>query len=147
MRTVRGLFLVIGLALSAIAQASEYAGVVETVTGESYIERSGARVSVAPGTLVFQADRVFTGRASFVGMTLRDDTLLTLGPLTALSLDSYAFDAKTHQGRFLAYLPRGVLSVVTGSIAKRSPRSFVVKTRISTIGVSGTEFIVEAHDL
>jgi hypothetical protein len=35
---------------------------------------------------------------------------------------------------------------VTGLISKRNPDAFAVKTRISTMGVRGTEFIVEANE-
>jgi hypothetical protein len=39
-----------------------------------------------------------------------------------------------------------MLSVVTGLIARRQPDAFAVKTRVSTMGVRGTEFIIEAND-
>lgn len=131
-------------ALPALAQS--YAGIVKTSKGSAAVERAGTRADLAPGAQLFQGDRVITGGDGYVGITMRDDTLLTLGPGTALNLDTYAFDPKTHDGNFLASLSKGMLSVVTGLIARRSPESFVVKTRISTMGVRGTEFIVEASE-
>ena len=126
--------------------AAEYAGVVKTVRGTVSIERAGTRIPAAPGSRVHQGDRIVTAANGYVGLTMGDDTLLTLGPGTDLALDNYGFDPKTHDGTFLASLGKGVLSVVTGLIAKRSPDSFQVKTRISTMGVRGTEFIVEASE-
>lgn len=128
------------------AGADEYAGVVKTSKGSASVERAGGRVALVPGTAVNQGDRILTGQDGYVGITMRDDTLLTLGPNTNLALDTYAFDPKTHEGSFLASLTKGALSVVTGLIARRSPDSFLVKTRISTMGVRGTEFIVEANE-
>ena len=135
--------LIVALA-SATALAQTHAGVVKTVRGAVSVERDGKQVAVAPGTQVNQGDRVVTGTDGHVGLTMRDDTLLTLGPRSDLKLDSYAFDAKTHDGNFLASLTKGVLSVVTGLLPRQSPDKFAVKTRISTMGVRGTEFIVEA---
>ena len=132
---------------AAAAAAQDYAGVVKTARGAAVVERAGAKVALAPGVRVHQGDRIVTGADGYLGLTLRDDTLLTLGPGSVLALDTYGFDPKTHDGTFLASLTKGVLSVVTGLIAKRSPESFVVKTRISTMGVRGTEFIVEANEL
>ena len=126
--------------------AAEHAGVVKTVRGSVTIERDGKAIDVAPGTKVEQGDRVVTGADGNIGMTMRDDTLLTLGPRSDLKLDSYAFDAKTHEGNFLASLGKGILSVVTGLLPRHSPDQFAVKTRISTMGVRGTEFIVEAKE-
>lgn len=132
------------IALPALAQ--DYAGVVKTSKGTASVERAGKQVVLAPGLQLNEGDRIVTGKNGYVGITMRDDTLLTLGPGSALSLDGYAFDPKTHDGNFLASLSKGMLSVVTGLIAKRSPESFIVKTRISTMGVRGTEFIVEANE-
>lgn len=129
-----------------IAAAEEYAGVVKTARGSAFAERAGARVVLPPGAKVNAGDRIVTAADGYLGMTMRDDTLLTLGPGTVLSLDSYRFDARTHDGNFLASLSKGVLSVVTGLIARRSQDAFVVKTRVSTMGVRGTEFIVEANE-
>jgi hypothetical protein len=130
---------------SALAQ--EYAGVVKTAKGTVSVERGGTQIPLAPGARVSQGDRIVTAANGHVGITMRDDTLLTLGPGSVLALDTYGFDPKTHEGSFLASLSKGVLSVVTGLIARRSPESFAVKTRISTMGVRGTEFIVEANEL
>lgn len=126
--------------------AAEYAGVVKTVRGTVSVERAGKRVAAAPGSRVHQGDRIVTAADGYVGLTMSDDTLLTLGPGSDLALDTYGFDAKTHEGSFLVSLGKGALSVVTGLIARRSPDSFQVKTRISTMGVRGTEFIVEANE-
>ena len=129
------------------AFADDYAGVVKTTRGASRVERAGAQIPLAPGTRINQGDRVVTGADGYVGITMRDDTLLSLGPAGVLAIDAYGFDARTHDGNFLVSLTKGALSVVTGLIARRSPDAFVVKTRISTMGVRGTEFIVEANEL
>ena len=141
--TVAALVLAI---TAAGASAAEFAGVVKTVRGTASVERSGQRIAVAPGTRVEQSDRVMTGTDGHLGITMRDDTLLTLGPRSDLTLESYAFDPKTHDGNFLASLKTGILSVVTGLLPRRRPDSFTVKTPISTMGVRGTEFIVEARE-
>lgn len=129
-----------------VAVAQDYAGVVKTARGSAFAERAGARVTLQPGAKVNSGDRVVTGADGYLGLTMRDDTLLTLGPRTDLSLENYRFDSKTHDGNFLLSLSKGVLSVVTGLIARRSQDEFVVKTRVSTMGVRGTEFIVEAKE-
>lgn len=132
---------------SAAAAANDYAGVVKTTKGSAAIERAGTRIALAPGARVNPGDRIVTGNDGYLGITMRDDTILTLGPGSIFALDNYGFDPKTHDGTFLATLTKGVLSVVTGLISKRSPDAFAVKTRISTMGVRGTEFIVEANEI
>jgi hypothetical protein len=146
MKAVNKIILATVLALSAGSALAEYAGIVKTTKGAALVRRAGTEIALTPGVQVNPGDRIVTGSDGYVGITMRDDTLLTLGPGSALNLDSYGFDARTHDGNFLASLSKGVMSVVTGLIAKRSPESFVVRTRVSTISVHGTEFIVEADE-
>ena len=147
MNKLVGGFLAVVIALCAApALAQEYAGVVKTSKGNASVERAGKQITATPGVQLHQGDRVVTGNNGYVGITMRDDTLLTLGPGSSLSLDGYAFDPKTHEGSFLASLGKGMLSVVTGLIARKQPDQFAVKTRVSTMGVRGTEFIIEANE-
>jgi len=147
MRAAAQAFLALLLAaVASLALAQDYAGIVKTVKGVATVERAGSQVVLTPGTAVHQGDRISTGSDGYIGITMKDDTLLTLGPGGSLNLESYRFDPKTHDGNFAAYLSKGVLSVVTGLIPKSAPDAFVVRTRISTMGVRGTEFIVEAND-
>ncbi|HUP94292.1 MAG TPA: FecR domain-containing protein [Burkholderiales bacterium] len=147
MRAAAQAFLAILLAaVASFALAQDYAGIVKTVKGVATAERGGSQIVLTPGAAVHQGDRISTGSEGYLGITMKDDTLLTLGPGSALNLESYRFDPKTHDGNFAAYLGKGVLSVVTGLIPKAAPDAFVVRTRISTMGVRGTEFIVEASD-
>jgi hypothetical protein len=146
MKGLYAIFVVLGLVWTSCAYAADAAGIVKTRRGDAHIERGGQRFPLDPGVGVFQGDRVLTSATGYVGITMHDDTLLTLGPNALLVVDSYAFDTRTQDGNILITLTRGALSVVTGLIAKRSPESFVVKTRLSTMGVRGTEFIVEAYE-
>src|SRR6266545_14055 len=131
MRASQAVVAVILALFAWCAAAQDYAGVVKTVKGEAAVERAGARFVLSPGMHVHQGDRIVTGSEGYAGLTMKDDTLLTLGPGSALNLDSYTFDPKTHEGNFAAYLGRGVLSVVTGLIPKAAPEAFLVRTKVS----------------
>lgn len=118
------------------------AGVVKVARGNVILERGQQRHTASIGSLVLVGDVVVTGPDSAVGITLRDNTLLSVGPDSAFSLKDYSFDASTHEGRIDATISRGTLSVVSGKIGKRSPEAVRLRTPISVIGVRGTEFII-----
>ena len=46
-------------------------------------------------------------------------------------------------GSLIASLLKGTFSVVTGLIAKHSPNSVTFKTPTMTLGIRGTEFVVD----
>src|SRR5205085_3114764 len=98
------------LALCAGSAAAEYAGVVKTAKGTATVDRAGTQIVLAPGVELNEGDRVITGADGYVGITMRDDTLLTLGPGSAPRPDAYGSGPKTHDGNFLAWLTTGVRS-------------------------------------
>ncbi len=134
------------VALPALAAAPEDGriGTVKVVKGGVSILRSGQTIAAAPGAGLHAADRVVTAADGATGITLRDNTLLSAGPNSSLSLDKFVFDSTTHAGVMDASLKRGTLSVVSGKIARQSPESVRFSTPNTTLGVRGTEFVVEA---
>ena len=132
------------LCLGGPAAAAEI-GQIKTAKGQVTIERDGRTLPAAVGTRLQSADVVRTGADSSVGITMDDDTLLSAGPGSVLSLDRYAFEPTTGQGRFDASLNRGTLAVISGRIAKGSPDAMTVRTPTAILGVRGTEFVVSTE--
>lgn len=129
-----------GIALAG----EESAGTIKIVKGSVSLERGEQKIAAAVGDPVYAADRVITGADGSVGITLRDSTLLSAGHNSLLLLDKFAFDSSTHAGVIDATLKRGTLSVVSGKIAKQSPDSVRYRTPTTTLGVRGTEFVIDA---
>jgi len=88
---------------------------------------------------------VRTGTDGSVGITMTDNSLLSAGPNSVLSLDRYEFDSTTNAGRFDASLQRGTLAVVSGRLAKQSAEAMTVRTPTAILGVRGTEFVVSVQ--
>jgi hypothetical protein len=136
---------VVLLACAAVASAADI-GQVKTVSGEVSIERAGASLPATAGARLEASDIVRTGANGSAGITMSDSSLLSIGPNSVLALDTFSFDATTHQGRFDATLSKGSLAVVSGKIAKQSPDAMKVRTPASVLGVRGTEFVVQVDD-
>ena len=121
-------------------------GRIKVAKGGVTIEREGNVVPATVGTRVQTSDRIRTAGDGSVGITLDDDSLLSAGPNSILSLDRYAFDPTTNQGRFDAALNKGTLAVISGRIAKQSPDAMTVRTPAIILGVRGTTFAVSANE-
>jgi len=147
-RTVPGARIALAAALStfaALASAAEI-GQIKTAKGEVAVERAGATLPGAVGTRLEAADVLRTGADGSAGITMSDNSLLSVGPNSVLALDAWRFDTTTHQGKFDATLSKGSLAVVSGKIAKQSPDAMKVRTPASVLGVRGTEFVVKVDD-
>ena len=130
----------------ALAATASDIGQVKIAKGQVTIERQGKAMPAAVGARLQVADVVRTGADGSVGITMDDDSLLSAGPNSALSLDNYAFDTTTNQGRLDTSLNKGTLSVISGRIAKQTPDAMTVRTPNAILGVRGTEFVVSAND-
>jgi len=128
---------------AGLAQAPVSAGTVKNAAGEVLIERAGQKLPAAVGAPVFAADRLRTGADGSVGITLKDNTLLSAGPNSLLSLVKFAFDSTTNAGAMSVGIRKGTLSVATGKIARQTPESIDFHTPTTVLGVRGTEFVIE----
>ena len=121
-------------------------GQIKISRGAVTIERGAETKPATVGMRLQAADVVRTGADSSVGINMSDNSLLSLGANSTLSLDRYEFDSTTNQGAFDASLRTGSLAVVSGRIAKQSPETVTVRTPYAVLGVRGTEFVVSADD-
>jgi len=139
------LMAVLAIALAAPAGAAEI-GQIKIAKGQVSIERNGQILPGEVGVRLQPSDVLKTGADGSVGITMSDNSLLSAGPNSILSLDRYVFDSTTNQGQFDASLQKGSLAVISGRIAKQSPEAMKVRTPSSVLGVRGTEFVVSAND-
>jgi hypothetical protein len=130
----------LGLAGSAFAYD---AGVIKTMRGQVQIERGGRSLAAGVGDSVQELDRVRSQADSSVGISMQDETLLSLGPNSTLVIDRYAYDPVSREGQVATSILKGTLRYVTGLIGRAHPEAIKVTTENSTIGIRGTEFIVQ----
>ena len=146
-RSARALRCLLGalalLVFSLGAYAAQSAGVVKTLAGEASITRDGARLPVAPGQRVHAGDRISAGPGSYVGVTLHDDTRLAIGPGGEIMIREFDFNPSSYAGGLAISFLRGTARVITGIIAKHTPERVRFNTPAMTIGIRGTDFIVD----
>ncbi|MCK6391970.1 MAG: FecR domain-containing protein [Azonexus sp.] len=140
-------FLVVLLSsLSLPVLAVDDAGIVKTLQGPVQIVRSGNPRDVTVGDPVQAGDRVLVGKGGSVGISMRDETLISLGPNSVFDIRAFAYNPTTREGEVDTSIIRGSLRYVTGLIGKLNPRAVKVSTPTATIGIRGTEFIVDVPD-
>jgi hypothetical protein len=132
-------------AAAAPAKADLQAGFVKSVRGNvQLLNGTGTTRVAAAGDALGAVDRIVTGPESSASVVLRDDTTLIVGPSSRLDLKEFHFDGTTHEGGMLLSLLRGSMRMITGLIGKTNPDAVRVETQTATIGIRGTDFIVQA---
>lgn len=97
----------------------------------------GARF-VARGDALTEGDVVSTSARGFAVIGLKDGTKVTLRPNTSFAIEKY--NETADQEAELFTLLKGGIRALTGTIAKRKPRSVQFKTASGALEIKGTSF-------
>ena len=144
---MRNLILAFGLLCSLLAQADEPPiGYVKNVTGDASVSTAGQTVKAEAGTPVLLGSVLRTGQESSMGVTFKDETVMSFGPDTELSVDEYLYAPAQGKLKLGSRLSKGSLNYVSGVIAKLKPDAVSVDTPSGTIGIRGTQFVVKVDN-
>ena len=130
-------------AAAPVAAAPSSAGAITFVDGEASRIVGGKTVKLKAGAGVYQGDVIETARRTRLELTLLDQSVLRLGPLSRVELDSAAFGKSPDDRKVSAKLRVGnVWATVTRTLGGEA--RFEVKTENAVAGVRGTTFRVDA---
>lgn len=139
---VAALVLVCAVAAPVAAQERPVAGRIKVSSGSAFIVRDGAQIPAQVGQVLFEADGLRTAGDGKVGVTLNDDTRLSLGPNSELKLERFMYTpADSTFGLALKFV-KGAATYVSGRIAKLAPNSIRLETPAAIIGVRGTTLAI-----
>jgi hypothetical protein len=123
-------------------------GTVKTVHGEVTLVNGQTRRAAVEGGGLRMGEQIITGADSSAALTLRDGTVVSIGPNSAVELSQYRFDSTTEDGSIMLSLLKGSLRVVTGLIthgkSDKKPAKVKVTTPTAVIGVRGTDVVIQA---
>ena len=137
--------VVLTFACTAQARAQQpIAGYVKIVSGAASVVRAGQEQPLILGFGVLAGDSLKTGADGRVGVTLKDDTRLSLGPNTEIAVASFAYAPTEGQLGFVMRVVRGAVTYISGRIARLSPESIKIETPTSILGVRGTHLLIAA---
>jgi hypothetical protein len=144
-RSVSVLALLCAAASPAMAQEQTAAGRIKIVTGSAFIIRGTETIPAKPGELVYAADGLRTGDGGSVGVTLKDDTRLSLGPNSEVRLERYVYAPGNGGLGMVLKFVRGVAAYVSGRMARLAPDSIRLETPAAIVGVRGTSLAIRVE--
>lgn len=121
-------------------------GYVKNVKGVATVTTNSKVVTAEPGTPLHQGSVLKTEAQSSMGVTFKDDTMMSFGPSTTLTVDEYLYEPSEGKLKLGARMGKGTLNYVSGVIAKLQPDAVTVKTPTGMIGVRGTQFLLKVEE-
>jgi hypothetical protein len=125
----------------AAAQDERPIGLVKTASGEASILRDGKRLAALPGSALRLGDQLNTGPGGALGVILRDDTVLSLGPSSQTRIEQFVFEPAQGQFGMVLRVTRGLIEYLSGKISKLAPGAVRIETPVATLGIRGTHLL------
>lgn len=120
------------LAQESIGKAMAVEGLVKALSGEN------AERILAKGSDIFAQETIVVGSSSRLQIRFTDGGVVNLIPDTEYRISSYRYKKAAQKDQSFAELFKGGFRALSGSIAKKNPQGYEVKTPSSTIGLRGT---------
>jgi len=135
--------LLISLLLSlfsfSILIANEFIGVVAVGVGNISNQKNEKLIT---GSKIYFGDTIIVSEQSNAQILLLDETALTIGEKSELTIDDFVYDPQTKVGKIVSNIKVGTVRVITGEISKQNPENLEVNIPTGSVGARGTEFIV-----
>ena len=124
---------------TANASTSEFIGVIGAAIGDI---KNQNNEQLTNGSKIFYGDTIISEAQSNAQILFLDQTVLTLGEDTELTIDEFIYDPNSHDGSFVSNVKSGTVKFITGQISNKNPDNLEVKIPSGTLGARGTEFVV-----
>ena len=131
--------LAIALATVPVSgQSPPTIGRVKIATGAAFVVRAGTSLPATPGLTLLETDSLKTGADGRLGVSLNDDTRISLGPDSEARLTRYRYAPSDGALALVLNFIRGAAVYTSGQIAKLSPDAVRLETPAAIVGVRGT---------
>ena len=121
-------------------------GVVRTSVGNATVTRGEQLLTAAVGTKLVAGDTLSTGSDGSLGIILRDNSMISLGPESRLTVHKFLFSPSEGKIGMLARIAKGTMAYISGIMGRLAPESVRFETPVATIGIRGTYFAVKVEE-
>ena len=92
------------------------------------------------GDKIYFGDIIKAEDQSKSQILLLDQTVITIGEKTTVTLDEFVYDPNNQEGKITANIIEGSVKILSGKISEKNTDNLIVKTPAGSIGTRGTEF-------
>jgi hypothetical protein len=142
---IMGLLFLWTFTLSS-ARGEDIIGYIKTMTPHAFLVKASKKEPAAVGSPVYAGCVIKTDAQGSLGITLKDNTVLSFGPDTEFEITGFVYQPADDQLQLHMKLLKGTLQYISGVIAKLKPDAVKLNTPAGIIGVRGTRFVVKVEE-
>jgi len=125
--------------LISITSANEFIGVIAAGVGDILNQKNEKLVT---GSKIYFGDTIVVKAQSNTQILLLDETALTVGEKSEITIDEFIYDPQSKVGKIVSNIKIGTVRIITGEISKKNPDNLEVNVPTGSVGARGTEFVV-----
>ena len=125
--------------LISITSANEFIGVIAAGVGDILNQKNEKLVT---GSKIYFGDTIVVKAQSNTQILLLDETALTAGEKSEITIDEFIYDPQSKVGKIVSNIKIGTVRIITGEISKKNPDNLEVNVPTGSVGARGTEFVV-----
>jgi len=148
-RSIASVALILTVLGTGVALAADEtpAGSIRYITETAQVTRgSSAPAELKAGDRIFEKDVLTTSKAGSLSVIMRDNTTLSLGSNSKITIQKFMFAPEKGQLASVMRISKGTVACATGEIAKLSPNAVKFESPISSIGIRGTQILINVED-
>ena len=132
---MKKIFLILFIASGLFANI----GKIITLRGDVVISSSEGERAAVVNEILKEDDTISTKNNAKLQIKFIDDTIVTLGKNTTLSIKDYVIDGENSKVNL--EVNNGDFKVISGQISKLARENFALQAKTATIGIRGTVFV------
>ncbi len=133
------LSLIINSFVITVGFANDFIGVIAVGIGEILNQKNE---KLSTGSKIYFGDTIIVKEQSNAQILLLDETALTVGEKSELTIDDFVYDPQSKVGKIVSNIKVGTVRIVTGEISNQNPENLEVNIPTGSVGARGTEFVV-----
>ena len=133
------LSLIINFFIITVGFTNDFIGVIAVGIGEILNQKNE---KLSTGSKIYFGDTIIVKEQSNAQILLLDETALTVGEKSELTIDDFVYDPQSKIGKIVSNIKVGTVRIVTGEISNQNPENLKVNVPTGSVGARGTEFVV-----
>ena len=134
--------LLVFICFTSKSFSNEFIGVIGIAVGEIYNQKNEKLINESK---IFYGDTIIVKSKSNTQILFLDETVMTLGEDTEVTIDDFIYDPETNDGNFVTNIKSGIVKTISGKISEKNPDNLEIKMPNGSLGVRGTEFLVSSN--
>ena len=134
-------FILITLLLFTSSLFANVAKVV-ALKGDASIVRNDTTIKLDGNSIIEKQDVIITKDNTKVQLLFKDETIISIGENSSFQVNDYLFDEKNQKFEAKFDMFKGTFRTITGKIGKLAPEKFNLETKSASIGIRGTQIVM-----